>query len=114
MKKYGFAREHRLRSARDFQRVYREGRSFQDRYFRIFYCESVGSPRLGLVAVRRLGGAVARNRAKRTIREAFRLNKGLFTGFEVIVQLRAAAMALSNEELREQFLKVGARLARQD
>lgn len=110
MKKQGFARGDRLRSTRDFQRVYREGRVFQDRYFRVFYREAAAQPQLGLVVLRRLGGAVARNRAKRIIREAFRLHKELFAGFELIVQLRAAAMALSNEELREQFLKVGTRL----
>ena len=97
MKKQGFDRGHRLRSARDFQRVYRE---------------AAGLPRLGLVAVRQLGGAVARNRVKRIIREAFRSNQGLFAGWEVIVQLRPAAMALSNEELRAQFLRVGTQLAR--
>lgn len=112
MKRYSFSREYRLCSTRDFQLVYREGKSFQDRYFRIFYRKSAGPPRLGLVVVRKLGGAVARNRAKRIIREAFRLNKELFAGLEVIVQLRAAAMTLSNEELREQFLKASARLAR--
>jgi ribonuclease P protein component len=48
------------------------------------------------------------------IREAFRTHKGLFAGLELIVQPRPEAMALSNEELREEFLKVGARLARLD
>ncbi|MCR4404321.1 MAG: ribonuclease P protein component [Candidatus Acetothermia bacterium] len=109
-----FARESRLRSRRDFQRVYREGRSFEDRCFRVVYRRAGGPPRLGLVAARRLGGAVERNRAKRVIREAFRTNKGLFAGLELIVHLRPAAMALSKGELREEFLKVGARLARLD
>jgi len=114
MKRYSFSKEDRLRSSRDFQRVYREGRSCQDRYFKIFYRRSGGPPRLGLVTVRRLGKATERNRAKRVIREAFRLNKGLFSGLEVIVHLRPQAMALSKRELRERFLEAAARLPRED
>lgn len=109
---YRFSKEDRLRTARDFQRVYRQGKVLQGRYFKIFYLEleSGGPPRLGLTAVRRLGGAVVRNRAKRVIREAFRLNKGLFSSLELIVQLRDGVSALSKEELREEFLRAARRL----
>ncbi|MGQ9477949.1 MAG: ribonuclease P protein component [Candidatus Bipolaricaulia bacterium] len=109
---YRFSEANRLRTARDFQRVYRQGKVLQGRYFKIFYLEleSGGPPRLGLTAVRRLGGAVVRNRAKRVIREAFRLNKGLFSGLELIVQLRDGVSALSKGELREEFLRAARRL----
>lgn len=40
--------------------------------------------RLGVIATRRLGGAVLRNRAKRLAREIFRLDKGR-PGFDVVV-----------------------------
>lgn len=113
MGKYGLPKENRLLKRRDFQRVYREGRLFQDRYFKIFYLEGAGPPRLGLAVSRRLGKAVARNRTKRIIREAFRLNKDLFAGLEVVIQPRAAAMDLSKKELRERFLRVIARLPRE-
>jgi ribonuclease P protein component len=43
-----------------------------------------GTGRLGIAATRKLGGAVARNRAKRLIREVFRRNK-LAPGFDVVV-----------------------------
>jgi ribonuclease P protein component len=36
---------------------------------------TVGTGRLGLAVGRRVGGAVARNRAKRLLRESFRRNK---------------------------------------
>jgi ribonuclease P protein component len=105
MGEYGFPKGNRLRSWRDFERVYRQGRLFQNRYFRIFYRKRSGPPRLGLVVSRKLGKAVARNRAKRIIREAFRLNKARLENLEVIVQLRAGAEGLSNRELKEQFLQ---------
>jgi len=113
MREYGFPKENRLRTRRDFQRVYRQGRLLQGRYFRIFYLERRGPPRLGLTVSRKLGKAVARNRAKRVIREAFRLNKDLFENIELVVHPRAAAMELSKRELRAQFLRAAARLPRE-
>lgn len=110
MGEYDFPKRNRLRSSRDFQQVYREGRLFQNRYFRIFYRKGSGPPRLGLVVSRKLGKAVARNRAKRIIREAFRLNKARLENLEVIVQLRPAAKGLSKRELKEQLLQATRRL----
>jgi ribonuclease P protein component len=63
----------RLRARREFTAVDERGRRLSTRYFAI-----VGAPnhlphdRLGIVASRRIGGAVLRNRAKRRLREVFR------------------------------------------
>jgi ribonuclease P protein component len=63
----------RLRRRREYQRVEREGRRVSGRFLVL-----VGAPnaldcdRLGIIASRRLGGAVARNRAKRRLRALFR------------------------------------------
>jgi ribonuclease P protein component len=63
----------RLRRRDEFQRVEREGRRVSGRYLTL-----VGSPnaldcdRLGIIASRRVGPAVARNRAKRRLRALFR------------------------------------------
>jgi ribonuclease P protein component len=55
------------------------------RYSTVFVLAIQGSVgRLGIAATRKLGGAVARNRAKRLIREVFRRNK-LAPGFDVVV-----------------------------
>jgi ribonuclease P protein component len=45
---------------------------------------SLDFARLGIAATRKLGGAVARNRAKRLIREAFRRNKTA-GGLDIVV-----------------------------
>ncbi len=113
MGRYSFGREHRIRSSRDFQRIYRQGQLLQDEYFRIFYCPSPdGVPRLGLSVGKGLGKAVLRNRVKRALREAFRLNKELFAGLEVIVQPKPTAVHLSGKEVQERFLALARRLPR--
>lgn len=43
--------------------------------------------RLGIIATRRVGGAVRRNRAKRRVRELFRQRKGR-PGIDVVVLVR--------------------------
>ncbi|WP_437871407.1 ribonuclease P protein component [Sorangium sp. So ce363] len=58
------------------------------------------APRLGLVASRKVGGAVARNRAKRLLREAFRRFPELFPErVDIVVILRTGAGSLGLDDV---------------
>jgi ribonuclease P protein component len=68
-------RRNRLSRSRDFDAVYRRGRSVSTRFLTLYWFEreeSVGEPRLGLAVPREVGNAVVRNRIKRQLREVFR------------------------------------------
>lgn len=66
-------RRHRLSRSRDFEAVYRHGRSFASRYLVLYWFDrQEGEPRLGLAVPKSLGSAVTRNRLKRQLREAWR------------------------------------------
>jgi ribonuclease P protein component len=68
-------RRHRLSRSRDFDAVYRQGRSTSTRFLVLYWFdreEDPGEPRLGLAVPRAAGNAVARNRIKRQLREAWR------------------------------------------
>jgi ribonuclease P protein component len=68
-------RRHRLSRSRDFDAVYRAGRSVSTRYLVLYWFprdEPDADPRLGLAIPKAAGGAVARNRIKRQLREAWR------------------------------------------
>jgi ribonuclease P protein component len=63
-------------------------------------CNEIGAPRLGLaVAVRVAGGAVARNRIRRIIRESFRLHQREIPALDLVVSARARARDASGESL---------------
>ena len=67
-------RRNRLSRSRDFDEVYRRGRSVSTRFLTLYWFdreETVGEPRLGLAVPREVGNAVVRNRMKRQLRELF-------------------------------------------
>jgi ribonuclease P protein component len=67
-------RRQRLTRSRDFDAVYRRGRSVSTRYLVLYAFPRDGDrdgPRLGLAVSRQLGNAVERNRLKRRLRAAF-------------------------------------------
>lgn len=67
-------RRNRLSRSRDFDEVYRRGRSVSTRFLTLYWFdreETIGEPRLGLAVPREVGNAVVRNRIKRQLRELF-------------------------------------------
>ena len=74
IKKYKFQKASRLCKKKDFQFVYKTGRTFVD-YAGIFYViDSLedGPAKIGIAAGKKLGNAVKRNRIKRLMREVYR------------------------------------------
>jgi len=80
-----------LRYQRDFDRLYRKGRSAGDKYVVIFYIAN-GQPysRRAFLASKKVGGAVARNRARRLMKESFRKIEGeIVSGKDMIFIARS-------------------------
>ena len=78
----------RIRRRPDFLRVQRNGARTRGRYLTLFTLPNgLDFARLGIIATRRLGGSVRRNRAKRRARELFRHLKGR-PGVDVVALLR--------------------------
>jgi ribonuclease P protein component len=69
--------------------------------------------RLGLTVSRRVGGAVARNRAKRLLRETFRVNKPReIAPCDLVIVAKAGLAETSRQEVEREFRERLRRLAR--
>lgn len=63
--------------------------------------------RLGVVTSRKVGGAVQRVRARRLLREVFRLHRHLLTGpFDVVLVARGRILNAGAVAIREEFLEL--------
>jgi ribonuclease P protein component len=84
----GFRPDEHIRQRTEFQQIYERGAKVHGRYATLFFLPTDRPfARLGIAATKKLGGAVVRNRAKRLIREVFRLTKvdGSAAGLDIVV-----------------------------
>jgi ribonuclease P protein component len=108
-----FGRERRLLSKRDFDRVFDAGRRAFARGLVVYVDESPAKqPRLGLVTGRRLGNAVARNRARRLLREAFRASLAELPPLDLVALPQPGAFPDELGAVRIALVEAAARAAR--
>ena len=87
--------------------MYRGGRKAVGRKLILFFEERSDMVSLGVVASRRVGNAVTRNRAKRLLREAFRIHLGRLRGPGAFVLLaRIGIRGAGAPEVAEELEKL--------
>lgn len=105
-----FPRSARILSAKDFRVAYDNGIRVSGPLFAAF-CRArpdrEDGARLGLTVPRALGGAVARNRIKRRLREVFRRRRSEFgPRWDIVLNPRRAALTAPFQELERAFNRV--------
>ncbi len=84
-------RANRLSRSRDFDAVYRQGRSVSSRFLTLYWFpqEEPASPRFGLSVPKSAGGAVERNRIKRQLREVWTSRiEAIDAGHDYVLKVR--------------------------
>jgi len=94
-----------IKENRTFRRIYSKGRSVVTPFL-VLYCRPNGRDhnRLGVTVSTKLGCAVVRNRARRRLREVFRL-ASLRQGYDIVLVARSRAVNGPYDRLTAAFEK---------
>ena len=98
-----------LKKNRDFQNVYKKGKSYANRY-RVMYVltNETDRNRLGISVSKKVGNSVIRHHVTRLIRESYRLHEDMFnSGLDIVVIARSTAKDISYREVESALLHLG-------
>lgn len=107
--KFRLSRSHRITKNSEIRAVYAEGRRRVGRFMVLWMGggKKNTSLRLAVVSSRKVGNAVARNRARRRLREAFRLNRHRMDGnFDVVLVARHSINSCRFEQIEAELLNL--------
>lgn len=96
----------------EFRRLYGRGRSAASSCLAV-YCRRnrCGYNRLGLTVSTKVGKAVVRNRVRRRLREAYRVNENRYMpGWDIVVVARVRAAFVRYRELERSLLRLSDKL----
>ena len=98
-----------LKKNRDFQNVYKNGKSKVNKYLVMYVLENqLDSNRLGISVSKKVGNSVIRHHLTRLIRESYRLNKEMFnSGLDIVVIARESAKDRKYKEIESALLHLG-------
>lgn len=98
-----------LKKNRDFQNVYKNGKSKANKYLVMYVLENqLDSNRLGISVSKKVGNSVIRHHLTRLIRENYRLNKEMFnSGLDIVVIARESAKDRKYKEIESALLHLG-------
>lgn len=109
-----------LRGSKDFQKVYRTGKRYDGILMTAFVLpNNLSHNRFGVTASRKaLGNAVQRNRAKRLLKEAFRLRRsslsGLLRTYDWVINAKRRLPAFKVTAAIEEFESLVSRVAKEE
>ncbi|MEI3381781.1 MAG: ribonuclease P protein component [Dorea sp.] len=98
-----------LKKNRDFQKVYRKGKSYANKYLVMYVLENGTSQnRLGISVSKKVGNSIVRHRLTRLIRESYRLQEERFRcGLDIIVIARIGAKGKNYKDIVGAMLHLG-------
>ncbi|MCM1308925.1 MAG: ribonuclease P protein component [Butyrivibrio sp.] len=95
-----------LKRYADFQRVYRNGKSYANKYLVMYVYENrTDINRVGISVSKKVGNSIVRHRLTRLIRESVRLNsEALKKGYDIAIVARAALKGKKYAEASGAFM----------
>ena len=98
-----------LKKTKDFQNVYRRGKSYANRYLVMYVLSNqTEGNRLGISVSKKVGNSVIRHHLTRLIRESYRLHEDMFnSGLDIVVIARESAKDRKYKEIESALLHLG-------
>ncbi len=95
-----------LKKNKDFQTVYRKGKSYSNKLLVMYVLpNNTEKNRLGISASKKVGNSVVRHRFARLVRESYRLHENIFnSGLDIVVVARKSAASASYAEIESALL----------
>lgn len=95
-----------LKNNRNFQNVYRMGKSYANKYLVMYIVENrTDINRVGISVSKKVGNSIVRHRLTRLIRESVRLNGGkINTGYDIVIIARNGLCGKGFAETESAFL----------
>ena len=98
-----------LKKNRDFQNVYKKGKSYANRYLVMYVLKNdTERNRLGISVSKKVGNSVIRHHVTRLIRESYRLQEDMFnSGLDIVVIARGTARDVSFHQISSALKHLG-------
>jgi|SRR5680860_205308 len=98
-------REFRLRKKSSIKQIFAEGKNYSVKHVAIYVFK--GPKKYGIIASKKVGNSVQRNRAKRLMREVIRLHlPDLRNDIQIILIARAAIKGVSYNEVEKTMMNM--------
>lgn len=98
-----------LKKNQDFQRVYKSGKSYANKYLVMYVLKNnLDRNRIGVSVSKKVGNSVVRHRLARLIRESFRLRGEEFqSGLDIVVIARNTAKGKNYWDISSAVMHLG-------
>ena len=98
-----------LKTNSEFGFVYRNGRSYANKYLVMYVMKNdLSLNRIGISVSKKVGNSVVRHRITRLIREGYRLNQAAFhTGYDIVVVARVGAKGKNCSDISSALIHLG-------
>lgn len=98
-----------LKKNNDFQNVYRNGKSYANRFLVMYVLKNeTEKNRIGISVSKKVGNSVIRHHITRLVRESYRLHEDMFdSGLDIVVIARTTARKASYHEVESALLHLG-------